>query len=69
MDLVIASLLNLKKKEFISFSIIIKFDIIVFHKSELINSNLFLVYSSIALKSRIFMKNQIILGKIDYLEY
>ena len=69
MDLVIASLLNLKKKEFISFSIIIKFDIIVFHKSELINSNLFLVYSSIGLKSRIFMKNQIILGKIDYLEY
>ena len=69
MDLVIASLLNLKKKEFISFSIIIKFDIIVFLKSELINSNLFLVYSSIALKSRIFMKNQIILGKIDYLEY
>ena len=69
MVLVIASLLNLKKEEFISFSIIIKFDIIVFHKSELINSNLFLVYSSIGLKSRIFMKNQIILGKIDYLEY
>ena len=69
MVLVIASLLNLKKEEFISFSIIIKFDIIVFLKSELINSNLFLVYSSIGLKSRIFMKNQIILGKIDYLEY
>ena len=69
MVLVIASLLNLKKEEFISFSIIIKFDIIVFLKSELINSNLFLVYSSIGIKSRIFMKNQIILGKIDYLEY